>query len=220
MTERTETPGTEQLEDLVTAATRLAQLGLSYGSSGNVSIRMNELIIMSPTGADLSALDATNLSVLNFEGTLLSGPKASKEFPFHRAMYRKDPDNRAIVHVHSTHAVAVSCMEPWSPKSAVPPLTPYFVMRVGQAPLIPYAQPGDETQAKWIENAPFPFRAALLQNHGLITASTSIQKALEAAIELEEVCKLLLLLGNRTARTLERDQASQLAAKYASHWTP
>lgn len=210
----------EQIDQLVAGASQLAQLGLSCGSSGNVSIRVDELIIMSPTGSDLSDLDPDNLSILDFDGTLLSGPQASKEFPFHRAMYRRDPDSRAIVHVHSSHAVAVSCMEPWSEKSAVPPLTPYFVMRVGQTPLIPYAHPGDETQAKWIEDAPFPFRAALLQNHGQITASNSIQKALDAAIELEEVCKLLLLLGNRTVRTLEPDQACQLAAKYASPWTP
>lgn len=216
----TEAPGPERIEELVAAASRLAQLGLSSGSSGNISIRSGEFIIMSPTGSDLSDLDPNNLSVLKFDGTLVSGPKASKEFPFHQAMYRRAQDNRAIIHVHSSHAVAVSCMEPWSPKSAVPPLTPYFVMRVGQSPLIPYAEPGDETQAKWIEDVSFPFRAALLQNHGLIAAHTSMQKAMEAAIELEEACKLTLLLGNHKARTLERDQACQLAAKYASPWTP
>lgn len=210
----------EQLRELVAAASRLAELGLTSGTSGNVSVRLDDVIVMSPTGADLSELHPDNLSVLDFEGTLLSGPEASKEFPFHRAMYERDQENRAIVHVHSSHAVAISCTKPWSQRSAIPPLTPYFVMRVGQTPLIPYAPPGDGAHAAWIAKLSFPFRAALLENHGLIAAGASMQKAMEATIELEEVCKLMLLLRDYPTHALTREQACELAAKYSSPWTP
>jgi ribulose-5-phosphate 4-epimerase/fuculose-1-phosphate aldolase len=207
------------VDDLVAAGRRLAGLGLSPGSSGNISVRVGDTIVMSPTGSDLAALDAARLSVLDFEGNLLSGPKASKEYPFHRAMYRRSEDTGAIVHLHSTNAVGVSCLEPWSMMSAIPPITPYFVMRVGQTPLIPYAAPGDSSQAGVIENLDFPFGAVLLQNHGSITSGATMAAAVEAAIELEEACKLVLLLGERSARYLSGQEALTLASTYASPWT-
>ncbi|MDQ1607985.1 MAG: 3-dehydro-4-phosphotetronate decarboxylase [Microbacteriaceae bacterium] len=207
------------VDDLVAAGRRLAGLGLSPGSSGNISVRVGDTIVMSPTGSDLAALDAAQLSVLDFEGNLLSGPKASKEYPFHRAMYRRSEDTGAIVHLHSTNAVGVSCLEPWSTMSAIPPITPYFVMRVGQTPLIPYAAPGDSSQAGIIENLDFPFGAVLLQNHGSITSGATMATAVEAAIELEEACKLVLLLGEKPARYLSSQEALTLASTYASSWT-
>lgn len=206
-------------QQLVATAARLSQLGLSPGSSGNVSVREGDAIVMSPTGSDLAALDVDNLSVLDFDGTLLEGPKASKEYPLHRAMYRRRSEHRAVVHLHSSHASAVSCASPWSPHSAVPPLTPYFVMRVGQTPLIRYADPGDIAQAELVEALAFPFRAALLQNHGLITAGPTMQSALDSAVELEETCKLLLLLGSQPSRLLTVEEAARVAAKSSSPWS-
>ncbi|MFF5991177.1 class II aldolase/adducin family protein [Prauserella flavalba] len=204
--------------ELVAAAARLAELGLSPGSSGNVSVREGEEIVMSPTGADLAALDAERLSVLDDAGTLLAGPRASKEFPLHRAFYRRDPAFTAIVHLHSACASAVSCLAPWSERSALPPITPYFVMRVGQTPLVPYADPGDPAQAESIERLAWPFRAALLANHGLVVAGRTVAEALDAAIELEEASKLLLLLGDRPIRTLEESDAVRLGERYGSPW--
>jgi 3-dehydro-4-phosphotetronate decarboxylase len=205
-------------DELVAAGAKLAALGLSPGSSGNLSIRVGDTIVMSPTGSDLAALDADALSVLDFDGVLLDGPKASKEFPFHRALYRRDPSCRAIVHLHSRAAAAVSCLPAWSEHSAVPPLTPYFVMRVGQTPLVPYAAPGNTSQAALIEELPFPFRAALLQNHGSLTSGTSMAAAVDAAIELEEVCTLLLSIGDRPMRVLTPAETAELAEKYDSPW--
>jgi ribulose-5-phosphate 4-epimerase/fuculose-1-phosphate aldolase len=134
-------------------------------------------------------------------------------------MYRRSEDTGAIVHLHSTNAVGVSCLEPWSMMSAIPPITPYFVMRVGQTPLIPYAAPGDSSQAGIIENLDFPFGAVLLQNHGSITSGVTMAAAVEAAIELEEACKLVLLLGAKPARYLSSEEALTLASTYASAWT-
>lgn len=208
----------ESRQDLVSAAARVAAAGMSPGSSGNVSVRQGDRIIMSPTGADLAALDPDRLSVLDFHGNLLDGPKPSKEYPLHRAFYRREDSTRAVVHVHSIAASAWSCVDPWSERSAVPPLTPYFVMRVGQTPLIPYADPGDPVQGDVIEACAVRFRAALLQNHGAITAGRTMAEALEATIELEHTCALLLRIGAMPYQLIPADAAGRLAEKYDSVW--
>ncbi|PYY53186.1 aldolase [Curtobacterium sp. MCSS17_011] len=206
-------------EDVVAAGQRLSELGLSPGTSGNISARDGDRIVMTPTGSDMGALEAADLSVLSFDGELLSGGKASKEFPFHRAMYRRDSGTTAVVHLHSPHAAAISCTPAWSERSAIPPLTPYFVMRSGQTPLIAYASPGDPSQADRMERLPFPFNAALLQNHGSVAAGNTMADAIAAAVELEEVCRLMLLLGDRPLTLLPEGEAEHLAEKYGSYWT-
>ncbi|MEU6289626.1 class II aldolase/adducin family protein [Streptomyces sp. NPDC015140] len=206
--------------ELVAAAAHLAGLGLSPGSSGNVSVRDGDRVLTTPTGADLAALDPHGLSVLDLGGRHLDGPAPSKEYPLHLAFYRREHATRAVVHLHSRHAAAASCRSPWSERSALPPLTPYFVMRVGQIPLLPYAPPGDPAQAAGLERIAFPCRAALLQNHGPVVAGTSLRAATEAAIEVEEACALHLLLGDQPVRLLTPEEATALATKYGTYWEP
>lgn len=205
---------------VVEAGLRLAQMGLSPGTSGNVSARVGDSVVMSPTGSSLAQLDLETLSVLSMDGDVLGGAKASKEFPFHRAMYRRDANVSAVVHLHSPHAAAMSCLQPWSERSAVPPLTPYFVMRVGQTPLIPYASPGSADQADIIENLAFPFTSLLLQNHGLVCSAASMDAAIDAAVELEEVSRLLLLIGGKEPQLLPTGEAERLAERYGTSWDP
>ncbi|MGW7518140.1 class II aldolase/adducin family protein [Streptomyces sp. NPDC054796] len=205
-------------DELAAAGARLAGLGLSPGSSGNLSVREGDRILITPTGADLAALDTGALSELSLDGTLLAGPRPSKEFPLHTAFYRRDPELTAVVHLHSRHAAAVSCLPAWSERSAIPPLTPYFVMRVGQTPLIPYAAPGDPAQAELLEGLRFGFRAALLQNHGPVVAGTSMGAAADGAVELEEVCALRLLLGGGEQRLLADGEITELTGRYGSPW--
>jgi ribulose-5-phosphate 4-epimerase/fuculose-1-phosphate aldolase len=205
-------------KELVAAGRRLVELGLSPGASGNLSVREGDRVVITPTGALLGELDVDGLSVLDLDGALVSGPRPSKEFPLHLAMYRRDPDADSVVHLHSVHAVAASCLPAWSERSAVPPLTPYFVMRVGQAPLVPYAAPGDPQQAADVEALPFDFRAALLQNHGSLVAAAGLEASMDAAVELEETCRLLLLLGDRDRRLLTEQEAGLLAVRYGSPW--
>ena len=202
--------------ELAAAGARLAALGLSPGSSGNLSVRIDDRVLITPTGADLAEVDPDGLSVLALDGTHLDGPRPSKEFPLHGAFYRRDDATRAVVHLHARNATAVSCLPPWSARSAVPPLTPYFVMRVGQTPLIPYAPPGDADQAEALALLPFPLRAALLQNHGPVLAGPTMARAVDAAVELEEVSALLLSLGERSPRLLTPAEADALARTYDS----
>ncbi|MFF2373549.1 class II aldolase/adducin family protein [Streptomyces xiamenensis] len=213
---------------LVAAGRELTAAGLSPGASGNLSVRIGDRIYITPTGARLDALDPEGLAVLDagapvdtpLEQALLEGPRPSKEFPLHLALYHRDPEATAVVHLHSAHAAAYSCLPPWSDRSAVPPLTPYFVMRVGQTPLLPYAEPGDVPQAVLLRELDFPFRAALLQNHGPVTSGTTMAAAADAAIELEETAHLLLLLNGRTPRLLTDAEATSLAERYGTPWHP
>lgn len=210
---------TDSHDELVRAGARLTDLGLSPGSSGNLSIRVGSTMVMSPTGVSLGALDAERLSVLDLAtGQLLNGPPPSKEFPLHRALYARSGDAGAVVHLHSAYAAAWSCTHHHDKASAVPPVTPYFVMKVGRTPLIGYAPPGDPHQAEALHALPGAFEAALLQNHGPIVAKASLAAAVDAAIELEEVCKLLILLGPHPVRHLTDDEAAHLAEKYRVPW--
>ncbi|NJQ05742.1 class II aldolase/adducin family protein [Streptomyces lonarensis] len=212
--------------DLVEAGRALTAAGLSPGSSGNLSVRVGNRLYVTPTGTRLDDLTEDGLAVLDADAPVatplaaahLSGPRPSKEFPLHLALYHRDPGATAVVHLHSAHAAAYSCLPAWSERSAVPPLTPYFVMRVGQTPLVPYAAPGDVPQAEGLGELDFPFRAVLLQNHGPVTSGPDMAAAVDAAVELEETSRLLLLLGGRDPRLLTAAEAGHLAERYGSHW--
>lgn len=212
-------PSLDQRQALLDAGTALTRAGLTRGSSGNISLRIDDQLVMSPTGTDLNNLDREALSVLTLDGDLIAGDPPSKEFPFHRALYRRDDTTNAVVHVHAPATIAVSCLEPWKAWSAVPPLTPYFVMRVGQTPLIPYADPGSQEQADLIEAIPYPVRAVLLQNHGSITTGATIAEAVDAAIELEQACDTLLRTGSLPKNYLDEHTAARLSTQYGSPWT-
>lgn len=206
------------IDELVHAARDLAALGLSPGTSGNVSMRFENRVYLSATGSSMSALTTDDLAELSLDGAHLAGPQPTKEAPLHLAFYRKSEDVRAVVHLHSANAVAASCLPPYSEFSALPPITPYFVMRVGQTPLIPYAPPGSTEHAAELDARSFRFRAALLQNHGSIVAGESIAKAAEAAIELETAAEVLLRLGAQEYSPLSDAQARHLAERFGSCW--
>jgi len=208
------------VSELVAAGAHLVEAGLSPGSSGNLSIRDGDRILITCTGASLGRLTPTDISVLDLDGTPLSGARASKEAPLHVGFYRRDVAHRAVVHLHSPYAVAASCLEPWAAHSAVPPLTPYFVMRVGQTPLLPYRHPGDSELGRDLERAPWMLRAALLANHGSIVAGTDMDDALDRGIELEEACRIALLTAQAPRREIDPADVADLAARWGSPWQP
>lgn len=212
-------PSAEARATVVQAGSELVRLGLSPGKSGNISVRHKDRVYLSPTGVALSELVAEELAVTTLAGKHIDGRAPSKEFPLHLAMYRRSDETTAVVHLHSLYAVAASTLQPWHQFSALPPLTPYMVMRVGQIPLINYAQPGDTSQAMAIEQHPLSFSCLLLQNHGSVTSGPSMAKAVDAAVELEEAAKLRILTAELPHNSLTNAQASQLADKYASDWS-
>lgn len=184
--------------------------GLTMGSSGNISVRVDDGWLMTPTNACLGRLDPAAISKLDAGGNHVSGDAPTKEGFLHRAVYGERPDAGAIVHLHSTHSVAVSCLPDIDPRDVLPPLTAYYVMRVGTLPLVPYYPPGDMALAEAVRGLAGKHSAVLLANHGPVVAGKNLEAALYATEELEETAKLHLLLHGRNPRCLTAEQVAEL----------
>ena len=166
---------------IVEVGQSLFDRGLSPGSSGNLSVRFDAGFLMTPTSSSLGALEPGRLSHLDAEGGLRDGDPPTKEAWLHLAMYAERPEAQAIVHLHSTHAVAVACLDDVDPDDVLPALTPYYVMRVGRLPLVPYGRPGDDTLSGAVRERARANHALLLANHGPIVAGVSLESAASAA---------------------------------------
>ncbi|HEY6015509.1 MAG TPA: 3-oxo-tetronate 4-phosphate decarboxylase [Gaiellaceae bacterium] len=201
---------TELRDAIVGHARSLFARGLSPGTSGNVSARVEGGFLMTPTGSSFGALDPARLSRLDDEGRHLDGDPPTKESFLHLAIYAERPDARAIVHLHSTHAVAVACLDDADPDDVLPALTPYYAMRVGRLPLVPYARPGDPALVEAVRLRARESGALLLANHGPIVAGASLDAAASAIEEVEETAKLVLLLRGLPTRRLTAEQLAEL----------
>lgn len=200
-----------QLRELIcTLGASLHQRGLTAGSSGNISARTDDGWLLTPTNSCLGTLDPARLSKMDERGTLLSGDPPSKEAFLHRAMYDARSQAGAIVHLHSTHSAAVSCMSDLDHHSCIPPLTPYFVMKIGRLPLVPYHRPGDPQLAGAIRGLAAKHSAVLLANHGPVVSGKTLEAAVYAIEELEETAKLFLLLQGHNPRVLTEEQIAEL----------
>ncbi|WP_324901121.1 3-oxo-tetronate 4-phosphate decarboxylase [Streptomyces sp. CB01201] len=196
-------------EDIVRTARSLFSRRLTHGRTGNLSVRVRQGILVTPTGSSLGTVTVEQLSLVDARGRHLDGPPPSKEAALHAAVLRARPRARAVVHTHSTHAAAVSCLAGLDPDNALPPLTAYFAMRVGRLPLLPYYAPGDRRLARAAEEAARLGPAVLLRNHGPLVAGTSLATALDALEELEETARLFLLLKGMPTRPLtDAEQAA------------
>ena len=184
--------------------------GYGCGASGNISVVVDDGILVTPTNSCLGRLDPARIAKLAPDGSHLSGDPPSKEAFLHQSMYRARPDARAIVHLHSTCSVAVSCLADVDPADVLPPLTAYYVMRVGRLPLIPYYRPGDRALASAVYDFASDHHAVLLANHGPVVAGKALDAAVYAAEELEETAKLHLLLRGAPVRLLTEEQVAAL----------
>jgi ribulose-5-phosphate 4-epimerase/fuculose-1-phosphate aldolase len=183
---------------------------LTFGRTGNISVRVGDAVLLTPTGASLGALDPDELSVIDTAGRHASGPRPSKEAFLHAAVYRSRPDAGAVVHLHSTYSVAVSCLADVDPADVLPPLTAYYVMRVGRLPLLPYHAPGDDALEPLAEATARDHHAFLLANHGAVVAGADLAAAADAVEELEETARLHLVLQGHRTRPLTPEQADAL----------
>jgi ribulose-5-phosphate 4-epimerase/fuculose-1-phosphate aldolase len=206
---------TEQNERaaIVAHALSLHGRGLSPGTSGNISVRLEDGWLMTPTGSSFGSLDPARLSRLDAAGRHAGGDPPTKEHPLHSAMYDVRPEANAIVHLHSTYAVAVACLEGVDPADVLPPLTPYYVMRVGRLPLVPYGRPGDQALAEAVRVAARESAALLLANHGPIVAAPTLDAAVSAVEEIEEAAKIVLLLHGLPTRELTPDDVAALRSR-------
>ncbi len=197
-------------EQIVRFARSLFERGLTFGSSGNISARTEDGWILTPTNSCMGHLDPGQLSKLDTDGQHISGLPPSKELFLHKAYYDQRDSAGAIVHLHSTHSVAVSCLPGLDPKNVLPPITPYYVMKIGKLPLVPYYRPGDRALADVVRGLAGQHSAVLLANHGPVVAGKSLEAAVYATEELEETAKLYLLLHAHQPRCLSPEQVEEL----------
>ena len=201
-------------EDICRLGASIYARGLTHGSTGNVSAKCDDAWLLTPTGSNLGRLDPARLSKLDWKGNLVSGDAPSKEAFLHLAMYEERAKNAAVVHLHSTHSVAVSVLEEVNPADVLPPLTAYYVMRIGSLPLVPYYAPGDMALAQAVRGFAGKHHAVLLANHGPVVAGSSLSAAADAVEELEATAKLFLLLRHEKVRCLTPEQAADLRQKH------
>ncbi|RQP06004.1 MAG: aldolase [Paracoccus sp. BP8] len=206
----------ELREELVRLSRSLYERGFSVGSAGNISVALPDGWLMTPTNSCLGFLEADRISRLDRDWNHVGGDRPSKEVFLHRAFYETRPGTGAVVHLHSTHATALSCLEDLDPEDTIPPLTPYVVMRVGRVPLVPYVIPGDPASGELIRGLEGRHPAVLLANHGPVVSGRDLRSAVYAAEELEETAKLAVLLAGRKVRLLKGADIEALEARYAA----
>ncbi len=190
--------------------------GLTVGSSGNISVRLPDGMLVTPTNSCLGRLDPDRITKINSLGTVVSGDQPSKEVFLHQAMYQSRESEQSIVHLHSTYSVAVSCLAGVDAEDVLPPITAYYVMRIGRLPLIPYFPPGDTKLAEAVGRAAMQAKAVLLANHGPVVAGKDLDAAVYATEELEETARLFMLLQGHSTRFLEPEQVAELRQRFPS----
>lgn len=201
---------TKLREEIVLFGKSIFDRGLTGGSSGNISVRLDDGWLLTPTNSCLGRLDPARIAKLDWKGNLISGDPASKEAFLHRAMYEERTGASAVVHLHSSHSTAVSCMHGLNHHDCIPPLTAYYVMKIGRLPLIPYYRPGDPALGEAVRGLAGKHCAVLLANHGPVVSGASLEAAVYATEELEETAKLFLLLRGVPTNTLTPAQIDEL----------
>jgi ribulose-5-phosphate 4-epimerase/fuculose-1-phosphate aldolase len=201
-------------EQIAVIGRSLYDRGLAHGSAGNISVKLADGWLMTPTNSCLGRLDPARISRLDAAGKLLSGDAPSKETFLHIAMYEERAKCGAVVHLHSAHAVAVSCLADVDPGDVFPPITAYAVMQVGKLALVPYFPPGDPTLADAVRKLAGRHHAVLLANHGPVVAGTTLDAAVNAIEELEQTARLVLLLRGQSVRTLTPEQLADLNRRF------
>ncbi len=193
----------------------LFERGFTVGSSGNISVRIADGFLVTPTNSCFGFLDPARISKLDGDWQHVGGDKPTKELPLHRAFYDARPSSGAVVHLHSTYATALSCLADVDQEDAIAPITPYVVMRVGRVPILPYTAPGSADVAPLVAARAADHAAVLLANHGPVVAGLNLDSAVFAAEELEETAKLLVTTRGMPVRNLSREQIDTLNARFA-----
>jgi len=194
----------------------LHRRGFVPGSSGNLSVRLDDGLLVTPTNSCLGRLDPARISKLDTDGRHIAGDPPSKEAFLHMRMLAARPGSRAVVHLHTTYAVVVSCLDGLDAERPIRPLTPYYVMKIGRLKLLPYYPPGDDELAAAVGAAAGRHHAILLANHGPVVAGSDLDAAVYAIEELEEAAKLEILLGGRSSRALTSREIEDLERRFPS----
>lgn len=211
------TPETRVREEICTVGASLYQRGYTVGAAGNISARLDDGWLITPTDACLGRLDPAELAKVDLAGNWVSGAKPSKTLALHQGIYQADPAARGVVHTHSTHLVALTLAGVWRQDEVLPPITPYQVMKVGRVPLIPYRRPGDPVAAAQVAALAAQVRGALFERLGPVVWERSVSHSSHALEELEETARLWLMSDPRPA-PLSEDAIEELRATFGARY--
>lgn len=211
-------------EEICSVGRSLFDRGYVHATAGNISVRLDDGYLITPTDACLGRLDPARLARLDAHGKQTAGDAASKTLALHRHIYGAAPEARCVIHTHSTHLVALTLQGVWSPDDILPPITPYFVMKVGHVPLIPYHRPGDPRVGEQVVQriAQFhargtPIRAVMLDRLGPNVWHDTPGQASAVLEELEETARLWLRCLRRP-QPLDEAQIEELRTTFGVSW--
>ncbi|WP_186310756.1 aldolase [Paraburkholderia sp. BCC1886] len=204
-------------EEICDVGASLYSRGYTVGSAGNISARLDDGWLITPTDACLGRLDPAAIAKVNLNGEAVSGAKASKTLALHRNIYANNADTRGIVHTHSTHLVALTLAGVWRESDVLPPITPYYVMKVGHVPLIGYRRPGDPQAAAEIAALASQVRAVLLERLGPVAWERSVSQASYVIEELEETARLWLMSSPRP-EPMDDASIDELRTVFNARW--
>jgi 3-dehydro-4-phosphotetronate decarboxylase len=214
----------ELRQEICRVGRSLFERGYVHSTAGNISVRLSDSFLITPTDACLGFLKPETLSKVGSDGMQMSGDRASKTLALHRRIYHADPDAGCVIHTHSTHLVTLTLSGVWKQEDIIPPITPYYVMKVGHVPLISYHRPGDpavgELAVQAIEGMRgkgTPIRAVMIDRLGPNVWHGTPASAMAALEELEETARLWLLTG-RKAEPLTAEQIHQLRQQFGASW--
>ncbi len=215
---------TRAREEICRVGASLFARGYVHATAGNISVRLDDGYLITPTDACLGTLDPARLARLDAQGRQLDGDRASKTLALHRRIYDADEAARCVIHTHSTHLVALTLAGVWTTDDIVPPITPYYVMKVGHVPLIPYHRPGDPAVGDVVASriaaareAGAPLRAVMIERLGPNVWHESPAAASAVLEELEETAKLWLLTGRGVA-PLGEARVEELRQSFGARW--
>jgi ribulose-5-phosphate 4-epimerase/fuculose-1-phosphate aldolase len=221
---------TQVREEICRVGRSLFERGYVHATAGNISVRLDDGFLITPTDACLGFLDPAKLAKLDAQGQQISGDKASKTIALHRSIYAASglhqsqfgAATRCIIHAHSTHCVALT-LGPFK-KELLEPITPYFVMKVGRVPQIPYHRPGApeavqalaQVIAAYAAQGKF-IRAVMLSRLGPNVWHNSPALAMATLEELEETAKLVAL-STTPVEPLSESQINELRKQFNASW--
>lgn len=215
-------------EEVCRVGRSLFERGYVHGSTGNISVRLPAQsgggFLITPTDACLGFLDPERLALVDDAGEQRAGDRASKTLSLHRRIYQCAPEANCVIHTHSTWLVDLTLRGVWRPEDIVPPLTPYYVMKVGHVPLVPYFRPGDVRVADDVEQLicahqarGLSLRAVMCERLGPQVWGATPASAMAILEELEETARLWLR-SDRQVTPLSESAIQELRQHFKASW--